>query len=183
MIKIDKPHASHHFADIIKLQTANLKHNVVHGTWQTAGFVTVQHDEKLLQEMHATIPHVIALDDGRVVAYALSMARDFAQRIPVLIPMFATIDGLTYEGNLLSDRKYYVMGQICVDADYRGRGIVKEMYALHKTLNNADFDYFITEVSSSNPRSMRAHQKVGFKTIHSYRDATDEWHVLLWDWQ
>jgi hypothetical protein len=29
---------------------------------------------------------------------------------------------------------------------------------------------------------MRAHQRLGFEIIERYRDATDEWALLRWDW-
>jgi hypothetical protein len=28
---------------------------------------------------------------------------------------------------------------------------------------------------------MRAHERVGFKTVQTFRDATDEWNILVWD--
>jgi hypothetical protein len=33
-----------------------------------------------------------------------------------------------------------------------------------------------------NARSMRAHARVGFAVVDTYRDATDEWALLRWDW-
>jgi RimJ/RimL family protein N-acetyltransferase len=36
----------------------------------------------------------------------------------------------------------------------------------------------VTEVSTSNTRSLRAHARVGFEVVTTYRDATDEWAVV-----
>ena len=40
----------------------------------------------------------------------------------------------------------------------------------------------MTEVSVRNPRSLRAHHRVGFEELDRYRDATDEWVLLTWNW-
>ena len=47
------------------------------------------------------------------------------------------------------------------------------------------FPYLITEISARNPRSVRAHEKVGFKVVHSYQvtdPKPEEWIIVLWDW-
>jgi RimJ/RimL family protein N-acetyltransferase len=45
------------------------------------------------------------------------------------------------------------------------------------------YDFVITEIATHNTRSLRAHEKVGFRLLHNYTDATDEWDVVLWNWQ
>ena len=59
----------------------------------------------------------------------------------------------------------------------------KWMYEHHKKIYQHQFDLLVTEISANNPRSQKAHEKVGFKTIHNYRDDIDEWNVVVWDWQ
>ena len=44
------------------------------------------------------------------------------------------------------------------------------------------FDAVVTEVSVRNGRSLRAHQRDGFEELERYRDATDEWVLLIWRW-
>jgi hypothetical protein len=79
--------------------------------------------------------------------------------------------------------KYYVMGQICVAENYRGQGVFDGLYQKHREKYSSQFDLLITEVSKRNTRSMKAHERVGFKTVHSFRDHTDEWNIILWDWR
>jgi len=74
------------------------------------------------------------------------------------------------------------MGQICIDKTYRGKGIFNILYQKHKELYSHKYDLLVTEISVNNPRSLRAHEKVGFKIIHTYHDALDEWAVVVWDW-
>jgi len=135
----------------------------------------------MLREMNESVKKIIAMDNGIVVGYALVMLKEFSELIPVLVPMFETVGKLNYNQKLLNN--YYVMGQICISADYRGQGILARLYLKHRDLYSDKFEVCITEVSVSNYCSMRAHEKVGFKTIHTFEDKTDIWIILLWDWK
>ena len=45
------------------------------------------------------------------------------------------------------------------------------------------FDFTVTEVAARNTRSLRAHARAGFETLHVYPDATtgEQWHVIVLD--
>ena len=58
----------------------------------------------------------------------------------------------------------------------------ENLYLKHKEAYSDKFEICLTEVSANNLRSMRAHEKVGFQTIHKYRDTTDDWNIILWSW-
>jgi RimJ/RimL family protein N-acetyltransferase len=134
--------------------------------------------------MNSPYPHIIAKDGDTVVGYTLVMQRDLRDEIPVLIPMFDEIDKLTYNGRLLKDTAYVVMGQVCIAREYRGKGIFEGLYAEMARRMKSDFDVIITEVSSRNTRSLRAHDKIGFEKIHEYRDKDGEdWVIVLWNFR
>lgn len=168
---------------ILDLQALNLPVNLTTEELLKEGFVTLRHDFELLSEMNKANPHVVAKQNGRVVGYALMMSIDFERKLAVLAPMFALLKNLKYLGRKLTDYKYYVMGQICVEQQYRGFGLFEKLYAEHKRLYSDQYDLCITEIAVRNTRSMRAHEKVGFKTIHSFRDETDSWNIVAWDWK
>ena len=45
------------------------------------------------------------------------------------------------------------------------------------------YDFAITEIDSTNLRSLNAHKRIGFKTIHQFTDASQtNWVIVLWDW-
>ena len=178
-VKIETASTSAHLKGILSLQGKNLKQVVSSEEANQEGFVTLKHDLSLLSRMNDLKPHIIALDNEEVVGYALTMVRQLKKEIPILKPMFQLLETLEYNGKLLKDSEYYVMGQVCISKSHRGQGIFKGMYDKHKEVFSSDFEYCITEVSESNARSLRAHEKVGFKTIHTYLDATDHWHIIL----
>jgi len=167
---------------ILLLQSDNAKSTLSASAIENEGFVTVRHGLDQLQEMQRQSPQILAVDGDTLAGYALVMPRELKNSIPVLIPMFNLLDTLTYKGAPVKDLRYYVMGQICVAKAYRGKGVFRQLYAAHKKHLSGTYDYCITEISSRNLRSMRAHEKVGFTLLHRFSDATDEWNIVLWDW-
>lgn len=168
---------------VLDLQEANLGRNLSDADKKSNGFVTVKHDLTVLKKMNAAAPQIIAKDGDHVVGYALVMPKEFSAFVPVLIPMFEMFGKLSYNGKKLTGYPYYVMGQICIAETHRGIGIFEKLYAKHKEVYSKQFNICLTEVSSSNTRSMRAHEKVGFKTIHNFNDQTDNWNIMVWDWK
>ncbi|RKH58238.1 GNAT family N-acetyltransferase [Corallococcus aberystwythensis] len=167
---------------VLALQRRNLKQTLSEDERRTQGFVTVAHDLATLERMHAVAPSIIALHGSELVAYALVMPRECRELVPVLEPMFALIEQLEDRGRPLRDQRFYVMGQICIDKAHRGQGLFDALYQQHREQLRGRFDCVVTEVSVHNRRSMHAHERVGFRTLHTYEDATDTWAVVCWDW-
>jgi predicted GNAT superfamily acetyltransferase len=148
------------------------------------GFVTVKHDLQLLKKMNELAPHVIAKVGEKVVAYVLAMTQASKEDIPILIPMFEQFNALTFRSKPLYLWNYLVVGQVCVGKNFRGQGIFEKMYAYYKTTYEKEFDFAVTEIAINNPRSIRAHQKLGFKEIHRFTDDLPmDWIIVLWDWK
>lgn len=160
------------------LQFQNISTNFTIEEQQQEGFVTVQHSLELLEQMNIACAHIIAKDDQKVVGFALVMLPTFRNEIDILVPMFERIDRL-----LALNKSYVIMGQICIDKNYRKQGIFRQLYLFYKEKLQKQFDFLITEVAAINLRSINAHQSVGFKTIEIYEDKGILWHIMLWDWQ
>jgi hypothetical protein len=166
---------------ILDLQTHNHKSTVSEEVKREQGFLTVRHSWEQIALLHHTTPQIIAKDGDKIAAYALAMLPALGDSIPDLQPMFTLFTQIPWQGGTLSDSTYYVMGQICVGEAYRGRGTFDGLYQKHRELYSPDFDLLITEVSTNNTRSMRAHERVGFRTIHTHQDHVDNWNVLVWE--
>jgi GNAT superfamily N-acetyltransferase len=165
----------HELEQILQLQRANHPHELREDERASQGFVTVAHDLGLLQRMHAIAPSFAAFDGAELTGYALVMPVECRALIPILVPMFDRLDALGVTS-------YYIMGQICVAKPYRGRGIFDALYAAHREHLRGRYERCVTEVATRNTRSMRAHERVGFTVLEQYRDATDDWALLVWNW-
>jgi GNAT superfamily N-acetyltransferase len=169
---------------ILALQAANLASALPPEIIASQGFVTVRHDPAVLRRMNDVAPAIIAKAGDRVVGYALVMPREFSADVPILRPMFAMFESLSWNGSPLRDNpRWFVIGQICIADGYRGRGIFDGLYRSMAARYRDRFDFVVTEVAARNPRSLRAHARVGFRTLHVYADATtdEEWHIIARD--
>jgi hypothetical protein len=169
---------------ILELQQSNLAVNLTHAQITSQGFVTVTHSFDVLKKMNDIEQSIIAKDHDRVVGYLLAMTKHSKLTIPVLIPMFAAFDKLKYRNKKISDYNYILVGQACVAEDYRGQGVFDNCYTEYKKYFKEKYDFAITEISKKNKRSINAHKRVGFDTIHEYIDPDGEnWNIVLWDWK
>src|SRR5215471_11611065 len=177
MIEAGPVRSERELEQVLELQQANLARNLSATQISEQGFVTVEHTLDLLQRMHALAPSIVAREGEALAGYALVMPLECRSFIPILEPMFARLQQIG-----MMKQRFYVMGQICVASAWRGQGVFDLLYRAHrKYLRNA-YDFSVTEVATRNTRSMRAHQRIGFEIIDRYRDATDEWALLSWDW-
>ena len=134
--------------------------------------------------VHGIINISDTCQDDTVVGYALSLERTFdANRIPYLDGLNQVINAATDRGRSVAELNYIIMGQVCIARKFRGQGVFASLYhAMRRGLQD-QFDCVVTAVCSRNPRSLRAHAKVGFVTVHQYHAHGHDWHIVLWDWK
>lgn len=170
---------------IIDLQQANLKRNLSPEAIQTQGFVTLEHSFEVMKRMNNASPSIIAKDGDKVVGYAIVMLPEFKKAVPALEGLFEIIEQLEFENKPLKDYNYVIVGQLCVGLGYRGIGLVDKLYQYYRDELSGSFDMCLTDISSNNPRSRKAHEKVGFRIISSFFDkaAQETWELILWDWR
>ncbi len=169
---------------ILSLQKLNLTRNLDPTEIQSQGFVTVEHTFDVLAKLNDHEKHIIAKDGDQVIGYVLAMTERSRFDIPILLPMFDLFDTILYKNKKISEYNFIVVGQVCVDKAYRGRGIFDNCYTAYKEFYKAKFDFAITEIATTNLRSKRVHQRIGFEEIYSHLGSHQtEWSVVLWDWK
>ena len=162
-----------HLEQILLLQQQNLPKNLTDKEKEREGFLTVEHSFEVLKAMNEECRHIIALENGKVVAYALCMHPKFAESIEVLRPMFQEISQI-----VKGKKNYMVMGQICVAKTNRGQGIFRKLYETMKEKLPEGFDTIITEVDAKNQRSVNAHKAIGFSEIKRYKADGKVWSLI-----
>ena len=171
-------------SQIIDLQAKNLASVLSPAVARAQGFLTVRHDLEILWRMNQSEPSVIAKDGESVVGYALIMPKSFAQEVPILEPFFNLLETHNWDGrNFSKSDRWFVMGQVCVAEAYRGKKVFDGMYAKMREICRDRFDFTVTEVAERNTRSLRAHERVGFKTVHRYGESLtgENWRVIVLD--
>ena len=169
---------------IVALQKANLAQHLTQEEIKTQGFVTVHHSFEQLKRLNDQEKHIIAKDNDRIVGYVLAMTKFSKFDLPILIPMFNEFEIILYKNKIIAEYNYIVVGQVCIQKEFRGQGIVDNCYAAYKKYYADKYDFVITEIATTNQRSLNAHKRIGFTEIHSYT-APDkkDWIIVLWDWK
>ena len=168
---------------ILLLQRENLAQNVTEEEKLDQGFVMVSHKLSDLQDFSKYAPQLILKEGGKVVGYLLAMSKSLRETVPMLKPMFEQIDQITHSGKEIRDSNYLIVGQVCIGKEFRGLGLIDEMFAEYQKIFEEDYDFAITEIVTTNSRSIRAHLRVGFEIIHKFKDEFQEWNIVLWDWK
>ena len=168
---------------IHELNKKNLKQNLSEQEQKEQGFVTWLYSLQLLQQLHRQAPAVIVKDGNKVVGYALCALKESRVFHPDLDSFFNHLDPFVYLEKPFAQHNFYCMGQICIDEQYRGKGVFQMLYQKHKEVYSSLFDFLLTEISTSNFRSLNAHKKIGFVRVFTYKDSADEWDVVVWQWK
>jgi L-amino acid N-acyltransferase YncA len=167
---------------ILSLQRENLSTRLSQEEKNEQGFVTIQHNLEQLQAMLAIAPHVLAKENDQVVGYVLAMTLASREVVPLLVPLFENFDQSEIGGKKVTSYRPMVVGQVCVGKSQRGTGLFDKLYAAYREEYASTYDFAITSVALSNYRSLAAHQRIGFKIIHTFQDSLNPWAIVCWDW-
>ncbi len=163
---------------LLDLQQQNLKINLTDSEIAQQGFVTFVYTPQDMADMMAEAPQIVVKHNDLIVGYALVVTQRYAATNASLNAVLQLVNTLEYQDRPLKGEAFYFVGQVCVRKGYRGMGIFDKLYAGHRSLLAAQYDYTITEVAVENARSMAAHHRVGFETIHQYNDGI-AWDIIL----
>ena len=167
---------------IQELNCQNLKANFSVEEQAQEGFVSWPYSLKLLEQMNGLAPSIIVKQEEDVVGYALVTLVEASAFHEDLKLMLANISTVQYKGRSLAHYNFYLMGQVCIKKEFRGKGVFSLLYQEHKKVYSKDYELLVTEISAKNKRSLKAHEKLGFETIHKYKIDEDEWIVVAWNW-
>lgn len=173
--------STEHFEQIVRLQSQNLCKTLSTEQQEQQGFLFAEHTVPLLQLMASQIPQVVALHKNQVIGYNLAMTATMENEVPTLAPMFREFHKNQYRGKPLTAYKFFVGGQVCVDKDFRGLGLLSKLYNATASQVAKDYQLCITEVAIRNTKSLKIHQKMGFEVVSSHNDGLEDWNVVVWD--
>lgn len=167
------------FDAIIALQRSNHATAIASERHGSDGFVYARHSAELLRRFAEHLPQVVARDEqGEVVGYTLAMPVQLREAVPELKPMFAQFERMLWQGRTVASYRYFVGGQVCVAAHWRGQGLLAALYRESVRRAGPDMDLCVTEVALRNEVSLRAHLRMGFQSLGRYRDEHEDWDVI-----
>jgi hypothetical protein len=164
------------------LNQQNLKQNLSEDEMLQEGFVSWNYSLELLEKMHQLAPSAIVKDGDEVIGYALVTLKEARCFHVDFEKMITNLQPVIYESKPLMSFHFYLMGQVCIHKNYRGKGVFPLLFQQHKISYGNQYELLVTEISAKNHRSLKAHEKIGFKNIFAYSEGIDEWNVVAWNW-
>jgi hypothetical protein len=184
-IEITKAKTDQELRAILDLQQRNLRTNLTKEEMDSQGYVTLEYDFDFLKAMPAGNHHIIAKDGEYVIGYALLMDRSTNHLMTTGAGIFPIFHELEYKGKKFRNINYVSVGQVCVDKNYAGQGLLKRMYDYYRESYQHLYDLAMTDIASENLRSIKGHIKSGFEIVKTLiePDAQENWDIVVWDWR
>ena len=170
--------------DIHKVSALQTKYhvNTISEEDRPDGFVTtVFTDEQFKELIEKENGLAIACDGDRVVGYAMAASWDYWSKWPLFQHMIADLPTIKYLGQVLSVENSYQYGPIAIHKDYRGTLVLANLYEFSRLQMKERYPIMITFVNKINPRSIRAHEKLGLDMIKEFQFNNNTYYELGYD--
>ena len=172
-------------ADIPQIEELQKRYHVsfINEEEKKNGFVTTLFTREQLTELIEQEDGIsIACDGESLVAYAMAGSWQFWSKWPLFQHMIADLPNTEYQGQTLSTENSYQYGPVCIDMDYRGQGVLQDLFAYSARQMNKRYRLLITFINHINPRSFAAHtQKVGMDVIKNFDFNGNHYYELGYD--
>ncbi len=141
---------------ILWLQSANHIANLSEDE-RKDGFLSAKFTPAQIAAIAGELGTMLAVVDNKVTGFLCAFRREFDHGSPVVTKMLECYDSIEFEGKALSAYKSYVYGPVCIDRDYRRRGLLHGLYEAQKKDLADRFEAGVAFVSRDNPHSLHAH--------------------------
>ena len=111
---------------------------------------------------------VIADDASRLGGYLCASSSEFNRQFGLSGKLVSRYPQINFNGRRLDSWKSFVSGPICVESEYRGQGIFAGLYDILFKLVPEVYELAVVLVSIANPRSLRAHEKIGMVGLDEF---------------
>ena len=124
----------------------------------------------------------IAIENEKIVAYVMSASWKFWSRWPMFAFMMEDLPNLEYLDQKLTVQNSYQYGPVCVDKEYRGKGVLEKLFDFARQNMSKRFPILVTFINKINPRSYEAHtKKLKLEVIEEFSYNNNNYYELVYD--
>lgn len=147
------------------------------------GFVTTLFtEEQLKQLIEEENGLAIAVDNEKVVGYAMAASWRYWSAWPLFQHMIKDLPNTKYLGQTLTEEISYQYGPICIHKDYRGTKVLPKLFEFSRTEMAKKYPILITFINKINSRSYKAHtKKLGLEVIKIFEFNNNHYYELGYD--
>jgi Acetyltransferase (GNAT) family len=144
------------YPGLLSLQEANLYDNLPPAE-RDDGFLSARFDRDQFARMDADVGVLVAADTATIAGYVCASGIEFNRQFPILAAMIERFGETTFQGRPLAGRRTLIYGPVCIARAYRGRGVLRGLYAALRREAAGRFDSGTAFVAQDNVRSLGAH--------------------------
>lgn len=143
------------FEGLIELQNANLATNLSDDQ-KRDGFLSVGFSAEQFAAMNDDVAVIVGVEGDEVKAFLCASSIESNMQFALPKAMIDRFPGVVHDSKPLSDWRVCIAGPMCVDAQFRGQGVVKMLYDCLAEVASPRYDLAVVFVSVANPRSIKA---------------------------
>ncbi len=151
------------FDKLIALQEKHIVHNLTLEQQAKQGFVTTRFTANLLTELQREGRSFVLYEGTRLGAYAFGASNDFFRQWELcefMIERFSELDSAKkISGNRITAENSFMYGPVCIDNDFRGRGVLKLLFDAVSAEGVGKYKFVTTFINQRNEISLAAHKK------------------------
>jgi hypothetical protein len=121
------------------------------------GFIVSQMNEKQLASINSGLGILIATEEEQLAGFVCLMPTNAQPRPPVVDAMLHTLATQRFQDRVLNQQRVFLYGPVCLSAEWRGKGVLRQLFNAVKSRTQQDFDVGALFVNEDNPHSLAAH--------------------------
>ncbi len=165
------------FEKMVLLQNQNLS-TVLADDQKSDGFLSTAFTADQFIRMSESVAVVVGRNGDDVIGFICASTVEDCSENPLPAAMIARFPEILIGAHRLSELKCFIAGPVCVDKNYRGQGVFEGLYAELVGKAAAEYQAALALVSTANPRSIKAHAKIGMEVVGSFSFAEREFFIV-----
>jgi len=146
------------------------------------GFVTTPFSYDELKDLIEQEQGLFIAKEGQeVVAYVMSASWEFWSKWEMFAHMIKDLPKLSYLGQELSTQNSYQYGPIAIDKRYRSSEVLYKIFDFAREHMAKRYPILVTFVNKINPRSFKAHSKLGLEVLCEFEYNNNHYYEMVYD--
>nr|WP_315172199.1 GNAT family N-acetyltransferase [uncultured Flavobacterium sp.] len=168
---------------IVALHKANLVVNLTEVEKQ-GGFVTTALTVTQIQTVIQQHGLFIAKNEDAIIGFVFAADWEFFTQWPIFEYMIQLFPSFSFKNFDVTTTNSFQYGPICIDKNYRGQGIITELFEYMRIQMKEKYPLSLTFINKTNIPSYKAHtEKLSWEVIDEFHFNNNSYYVLAYDMQ
>ena len=168
---------------IVALHKANLVINLT-AVEKQGGFVTTALTVAQIQTVIKQQGIFIAKDENSIIGFIIAADWEFFKQWPIFERMIQLFPSYSFKNFAITTTNCFQYGPICIDKNYRGQGIITELFDYMRIQMMNKYPLSLTFINKINIPSFKAHtQKLAWQVIDEFHYNNNDYYVLAYEMQ